>query len=459
MSFRQDIKDRHWLVRGDGQTTHLLMDGTGKLCVPDTQAGLFLNLYFAAAVVRGESISVVEQKSPIFRLFFDLDIRLPEGTDTGDSIKHLSISIWKFVTREFFILESTGDTTTASASASSTTESGDDVRDRMIVCTAPLKIESPGTVKAGCHIVFPYIYVNSPIALKCRDALLREIQSLYASIPESTSAQSVSHPIDSDGGSDDESTSCWSNGRRTQPLNSWSDVVDDSVYKGSGLRLVWSHKGRSEARAYVPSFEMTSVAGMTEAVCESLAVKREYVHLCSIRTTVGTLTPCRDGAHQIADPLNGHMERGTIVSGRSHSIDMYIDAIPEVERALPSVYHGIRFVKAFVTPGTVYLKTNSRYCLNVKREHRTSTIYIAVTRHGMMVRCYSRKEEYCCAEFASPIIPLPTQALRVFFPDMFEHAFLETSSKKQHPLVQKRRRHSSASILDRSPLFQCTKKK
>jgi hypothetical protein len=421
------------------------MDGSGKLCVPDTQAGLFLNVYFTAAVVRGEAISVVEQKSPVFRLFFDLDIRLPDTADHGMVIRRLSTSIWKFVSRDFFILESTG------TSMSETTSSTDSTRDRMIVCTAPLKTERPGVVKAGCHLVFPSIYVNSPIALKCRDGLLHVIESLYASIPQSTSAQSVTQSVHD---SDDDVCDA----TPVTPLNSWRDVIDDSVYRGSGLRMIWSHKGRHEARAYVPVYTVDSVSGVTDVECDSLTTKREYVHDCSIRTTTGVLTPCRGGEHQIADDLNGHMMGGTSVSGRSQSIEIYSDAVHDIELALPSVYKGIRFLKAFTTPNTVYLKTNSRYCLNVRREHRTSTIYVAVTRHGMMVRCYSRKDEYHCSDFASPIIPLPDRVLRVFFPD--DIPYTETIRDPRFESIKKRR-GSSTDILNKSPLFQvpCKRKK
>lgn len=442
MSFRRAVKERRWAVAGDGQTTHLLMDGSGKLCVPDAQAGMFLNIYFTAAVIKGEALSVVEQKSPIFRLFFDLDIRLPEGTDHVAVIRRLSICIWRYVSMDFFILESSGTSTadTASTSQSSNTASA---RDRMIICTAPIKTESPGVIKAGCHLVFPNIYVNSPIALKCRAGLLDAIERMYTAIPHATSAQSVTQSrCESD---DDDMTDM-----PRRPVNSWSDVVDDSVYRGSGLRMVWSHKGRHESRAYVPVHEMESVHGWQDIRCDSLATKREYVHDCSIRTTTGFLTPCRGGEHQIADDPNLHTVDGASVSGRSHSVDVYAEALPIVEAALPKVYAGIRFLKAFVTANTIYLKTNSRYCMNVKREHRTSTIYIAVTRHGMMIRCYSRKEEYRCSEFATPVIPLPKHALKIFFPDTFRD--LDVAS---NPLFQstKRRRSTATSILDKSPLF------
>jgi len=446
MSFRQTVKDRRWLVTGDGETTHLLMDGTGKLCVPDSHAGMFLNLYFASAIIKGERLSVVEQKTPIFRLFFDLDIRLPRDVDHHAVIQRLSRSIWRFVLEDFFVLESS-QTSIDSTSVTTNTTVSDTVCDRMIVCTAPLKTENNENIKAGCHLVFPNIYVNSPIALRCREVLLKGIDALYTSIPHSTSAQSVTQSmVDSDEDDDD----------RVLPLpsNSWSDVIDDSVYRGSGLRMVWSNKGRQESRPYVPVYELDSVHGWSKVICDTLAAKREYVHDCSIRSVIGTLTACRGGEHQIADTLYGHIVSGTAVSGRSQAVDVYAEVLPIVENTLPPEYRNIRFLKAFVTSNTIYLKTNSRYCMNVKREHRTSTVYIAVTRQGMMVRCYSRKEEYSCANFASPLITLPTHVMRVFFPDSFV-----TSNTMLQPSNKKKKRCGNDVFFKKSPLFTLPKKK
>lgn len=305
-----------------------------------------------------------------------------------------------------------------------------------------------GVTNAFKNRIPRYTLVNSPIAIKCREGLLHVIESLYASIPQSTSAQSVTQS-----GHESDDDVC--DAAPAIPLNSWRDVIDDSVYKGSGLRMLWSHKGRHETRAYVPVYNVDSVSGVVDVVCDSLSVKREYVHDCSIRTTTGVLTPCRGGEHHIADDLNGHIMGGASVSGRSQSMDLYSDAIQDIDKALPSVYRGIRFLKAFVTPNTVYLKTNSRYCINVHREHRTSTMYIAVTRHGMMVRCYSRKQEYGCGDFASPIIPLPDRVLRVFFPDDIPY-----TEPIRDPRLEsiKKRRASNQDILNKSPLF-CNKKK
>ena len=450
MSFREIVKDRHWLVTDDGETTHLLMDGTGKMCVPDSHAGLFLNVYFSSAIIRGERLSVVEKKTPIFRLFFDLDIRLPHGADHMAVIQRLSRSIWRFVSEDFFVLESSQ---TSSSSASDTTAT---IIDRMIVCTAPIKSESEHCIKAGCHLVFPNIFVNSPIALRCREALLHGIDSLYAAIPHSTSAQSVTQSVDD---SEDEDAD-----RRyvlPTPSNAWRDVIDDSVYRGSGLRMVWSNKGRHESRPYVPVYELDSVHGWSEVVCDSLATKRDYVHDCSIRSVVGCLTLCRNGEHQIADHVDGHMVHGSVVTGRTQSVDVYAEVLPLLEQELPRHYKNIRFLKAFVTPHTVYLKTNSRYCMNLRREHRTSTIYIAVTRQGAMVRCYSRKEEYRCADYASSPIALPPSVMRVFFPDS---SFLPESNIMFRPAKKKKVPVPSVAkkdlgCLSKCPLYTASRKK
>lgn len=448
------MKERRWFATGDCQPTHLLMDGSGKLSVPDSHAGTFLNIYFTSAVVRGERLSVVERRTPIFRLFFDLDIRLPGDSDPSPIIRRISTVIWDYVTREFFVLESTAtndiDASTTHTGTSSCSDYNDE-RDRMIVCTAPLKNESPDVIKAGCHLIFPYIYVNSPIALKCRDSILDRIDRLYTGgMSHSTSAQSVTQcTCESDEPTADATSSI------QRPVNSWRDLLDDSVYKGSGLRLVYSHKGRGESRPYTPTYNVTSVDGFVEVSCLDMAKRREYVHDSSIRTSVCVLTPCRGGEHQIADRVNGHTMFGTVVSGRSQNIDMYREALPVIEQCLPKEYRGIQFIKAFVTQHTVYLKTNSRYCMNVKREHRTSTVYLSVTRQGVAVRCYSRKSEYDCARYASHLITIPLTALRVFFPDVED-----PSVQIAKPFLQstKRRRVSSHTILSCNPLLQCKKK-
>jgi len=448
--FQSIIKDRRWIARSGragGDVTHLLMDG-GILAVPDDEAGLFLNVYFSHVCVKQESLSVVEKRTPVFRLFFDLDIRINEEDDHGrhQLLKTVARHIWDFVVHQFFVLETSDDSSCSSNNA---------VKDRMIVCTAPTKVEREGVIKVGCHLHFPNVFVNSPIALKCREGLLTYLASIdlmstdtASCLPHCTSSQSVTQRDESSETATDSHDSDF-----ITPLNAWSDIVDDTVYRGSGLRMVWSHKGRDEARPYAPSFEMDSMNGWSKVECgrnQNLVMKREYVHDCSIRSpTSGTLTPCRHGEHLLADSVYNHHDGGTLVPGRSSSIAIYDEAIGHIRKALPEPYRTISFVRAFVTDHAVYLKSTSRYCLNVRREHRTSTIYVSVTRQGMTVRCYSRKDEYGCSRFSGPLIALPQAVLKIFFPDIADtvstgNPFFESTKK---------RKKNAFALLDTNPLF------
>jgi hypothetical protein len=65
---------QRWRARGESHT-HLRLDG-GRLEVPDSEGLDFLNAY-AAAVVRGESVCLVETRTDPFRFFVDLDARVP----------------------------------------------------------------------------------------------------------------------------------------------------------------------------------------------------------------------------------------------------------------------------------------------------------------------------------------------------------------------------------------------
>ena len=341
--------------------THLLMNG-GRLTVPDDHSGTFLNIYFNA-ILRGEKLSIVELKTPLFRLFFDIDARIPCGamTDFRPIFAELCDAV-----HDFWVLNEGA---------------------KMIVCSAPSKEHPDDTkygnhTKLGFHIYFPSISVNAPIALAFRDTLLQRLESVFPNF-------------------------C---------LNEWNDVIDQSVFKQSGLRAVYSCKGAHEDRAYVPLLYKDHGAGLT-MVQETLTPqdKRAFVHECSIRTFNTVLTPCAGGQDTIADQPGVH-KVGGIVTGRSVALDVYADVLPKVKEALPKQYENSRFVGIFKADHAVMLRSSSRYCQNVGREHRTSTVYFCVTRRGVCQKCYCRKDEHDCTDYASKYYPLDDSVLDSFLP-------------------------------------------
>jgi hypothetical protein len=375
MSFRDEIRRRGWNAKKTA--THFLLDG-GKLHVPDEDNGTFYNVYFNHAILKREPLSVVELKTAIFPLFFDIDGRWNHGASNPQkTIRVLAGFIYDFVTKIFFEIDTSGASTSAQPAVD---------RSKMIVCASPPKRDNT-TEKHGVHIIFPNIIVNAPIAIACRERLLCYISQCDF-------------------------------GDAEMPMNEMSDVVDDSVFKANGLRMIWSNKGKTEGRAYVPSYWVDN-SSTGEYVFDSVIQKRDLIRETSIRRFNEPLTPCSGGEHLIADKMDVHEKNGVVI-GTSTSVDMYGDVLPEIRSLLPQVYNKVVFTAAFVTSHAVMLKSNSRYCQNKQGEHRTSTVYFCVTRQGICQRCYCRKEDRGCDKYASKTIKLPERVSRVFFPDFLD---------------------------------------
>ncbi len=361
-TFREEIRRRNWVAKTTA--THFLMD-SGKLNVPDEQAGAFLNTYFTFACVKHERLSVVELKTPVFRLFFDIDGKFPsrKKTECMATLRRIVLKIQEY-TRQFF---------------------DESVDCTAIACFAPPKPDKDGDEKHGIHIIFPNCIVNSPIASCCRDGLIPWLDDAFRA-----------------------TSSTW-----ILPLNSWQDVVDDSVFKANGLRMIWSNKGKTETRPYEPNFRVNHDGVVTEYTFNNVLEKRDAIRETSIRVFNATVSKCRMGEHNLSSTETTQRDS---TPGTSTSIDMYGSVLPDIRAVLPAVYKDVVFTAAFVTTRAVMLKTTSTYCQNKGDHHRTSTVYFCITRHGVSQRCYSRKEGNGCDRYASETIKLPERIIRVFFP-------------------------------------------
>jgi hypothetical protein len=403
MAFRDEMRKRGWLAGKQTQAvTHFLMDG-GKLSVPNEHAGHLLNLIYIHAILKKESLSIVELKTPNFKLFFDLDAKFKKGTPKKqmlEMLERISTAIRKYLVGFF---DTTVDTTG-------------------IMCVAPTKVDNDGDTKAGVHLIFPNALVNSQIASICRDGLLTHMEESFMA---STSAD-------------------------IRPMNSWPDLIDDSVFRANGLRMVWNNKGKTEKRQYVPYAKLTET-GTVLYTFNDITEKRDAIRDTSIRVFDAVLSPCAHGEHTISIKEDAKPD---VIVGTSASIDMYGSVLPDIRSVLPAVYKDVIFTAAFVTSYAVMLKTTSRFCQNKGDEHRTSTVYFCVTRQGICQRCYCRKDTNTCDKYASHIIPLPERVLRVFFPDFLPDD--DDRSKMRKPV--KRRLTNLDSVLRRTKLLKNAKK-
>lgn len=391
-TFRDEMISRGWWLRPGVKTpaTHLLLDG-GRLCVPDDHAGTFLNLYFNS-ILRGESLSVVELKTPIFKLFFDIDARSKDLDMPFDAVFR---SIYAAV-HEFWVL---------------------DAPTRMIICAAPPKQHDDTEWKLGYHVIFPSIFVNAPIALAFRDVILEKLDA--------------DHP-----------GTC---------LNSWTDAIDPCVFKANGLRIIYSGKGPNETRAYQPYASIESGDATIETIPDAPTPqdRRAFVHECSLRTFHETLSACAGGQDTIADQPRIH-SAGGIVIGRTVALDVYADVLPKVHETLPAQYAQQRFVGVFKTDKAVMLRSSSRFCQNVGREHRTSTVYFCITRRGVCQKCYCRKEDHGCDSYSSEYYPLDESVINAFVPPKSKFLVDEEEAMTRKLPSKKKSTGSLDSLLKRS---------
>lgn len=366
-TFKDELSIRGWMQRSGGGMhgnpppfTHLFLDG-GRAAVPDDMHGVFLNLY-TNAILRGERVYAVETKTANFKLFFDIDARYDGDPETArhellDMVRTMNTMVEKF----WNVSETP----------------------KAVICEAPIKRSKDPedtTFKVGFHVHWPEIITNSPIALAFRAHVIDTLK-------DSTQLTSI---------------------------NSLEDILDSCVFKANGLRLVFSGK-IDEYRAYVPIAVMSHAEGFQEIPPTLTAdQKRDMVHTTSIRVYGLQLTPCRNGIDKLADEAKFAHSRHR--AGAQLKLSEFATFLPQLKALLPVVYDTQVFTGVFKTEHALMFKSSSRYCHNVKREHRTSTVYFVVTRRGIAQRCYCRKEEIGCVDFCSEWLHVPVEILDSLLP-------------------------------------------
>lgn len=363
-NLKDEMSARGWMLGGRKNEhtppfTHLFLDG-GRAAVPDTMHGAFLNLY-VNAILRGERVYVVETKTTHFRLFFDIDAHY-ETRVPPEAARHELLTLAERLNTYASHFWDVPDV------------------QKLIVCSAPEKYAEDGsTYKTGLHLHWPTIVTNSPIAMAFRSYVLDHIE-------EEPLALSTTNRLE--------------------------DILDACVFKANGLRLIYSGKV-DHYRAYEPCAVITA-HGIQHLDVVSAELKRELVHQTSIRAFDLPLTACRNGADKLADEATYAHAKHRL--GIQRRLSDYEHLLPKLHALLPTVYATQRFTGVFKTDHAVMFKSSSRFCFNVEREHRTSTIYFIVTRRGMAQRCYCRKDERGCVDYCSEWIAVPEDILDELLP-------------------------------------------
>jgi hypothetical protein len=428
----------------------------------------FLNLY-ALYCLYGHKNWLVEQKSDIFRYFIDLDFKQP-GILLPEKIEAIVFIVVRAVSK--FFPDSIDDL--LKCICSSTVCKVDRCKACLCECEGQKDCENckgvgntgkkgvldcpgcggefPVTKKTGVHLHFPNIFVSASQALDMRETVIAEC------------------------------TRVW--GFRSSPLNAWSEVIDEVVYKQSGLRMMCAHKGEpckqckshksgeicpgckntrriDQGRPYFPVL-CTNGKGLRDKLLED-EYQNNFSKLIadtSIRFYGDEVTPgysLYEGAPTSATSFKMKPMTGIKLAGKKRVISettgsllsqqLALDA-PEV-RAIQSFFseesvknkHCSAHYGELVVSQVKYKKKdesfkvdvsgkNSRYCMNKGDNHGGNRVYFlfraATTERtmGVVQKCYCEKEDARkygpCATYTSSPMTLPHKIASVLFPSSSE---------------------------------------
>lgn len=449
------------------EPTHVDMSG-GKFFVPvesddpklpfDTEE-TFLKLY-ALMYTQGIKLWLIEQRTPVFRLFMDLDFKQPDGLS---SFKIEAITL------------------IASRSIRKFWPSLQETHFRIICCTTSYKCEScrgctcacvksqvadmsceqcrgtgctgrssrtqkacdkcngmfPVKKKTGVHLLFPELFVTKEMCLDMRETLIADFIAVF--------------------------------GQRSLPFNVWRDVVDESVYTATtGLRMLGSRKadkcpacnrkrkldgedcrtcqgkGSVDAgRPYAPLF-VTDGTGRRDLEQEK-AYQGNYHQLlldCKIRSNRKTPTDgwtIPDGAptHDnvpAAEKKSGAPKRTptrhtriAVESPHAEALQTWFRTCPQVAYQELLVTSVLKSSKASATFLVNVTGPNCTFCQNVGRCHRSNRIFFVVTADGVQQRCHDTADALdadmkygLCRDYASAPMPLSARVSELLFPSSGE---------------------------------------
>lgn len=414
-----------WLLKRTGitkkqnvgmETTHKALN-MGKFNIPlvsrdaknpNDREEVFLK-YYAVARMLGAAQFFVETRTPVFRYFMDLDFKQPAALPPR-SMEAAAFVVCRTL-RRFWPGKAEGDAFF-----------------RCMVSTTDYKEEParPGSeaaakVKSGVHLIWPEIFVNDAMALDIRESVIADLQDTF--------------------------------GPRTEPaMNHWGDVVDLTVYKGSGLRMIGSNKtvecvackrkgvdadGKTcracggnktvdAKRPYMPLCALDG-AGRRDSVKEAEYLKSFYAvvlestircHLPEVPDTgfrlpegAPTFASCSGaarragGASGTARGASSGPAKGASASGGAakNKIDLSSSEAQMLQVFLRSsmgggtVYKGVGLQSLVVNAKrSKYLANvqgpNATFCLNVDRCHRSNRAYFEVTPEGCVQRCHDQSD-------------------------------------------------------------------
>ncbi len=328
--------------------THYLFNGYagGKVYIPNEYLHEFL-IKYANELEKKNKLYFIENRSEIYKFMIDLDIK-DKHYKTKEEIIEIVKTIQKTI-KLFFTSEK-----------------------YVICCISPQKV-SKDIVHTGIHLIWPSIFVGDNLALFLRGEIVKSLSLTFKD-------------------------------------DNWEEVVDKKIYISVGYRMIGSDKcdpkdKTPKNRELELYFVMDSDYILSEKYFERLINNKiDLVMETSIRNVPETYSE----QEMIVDSLPEWIKdvpdirRKNISScisvPRSDPIYNLIQNFFKLK--LPSVYHNCikeirKYQKIEDFPEAMLITTNSRYCMNIGKEHNSCGVYFYVTKAGITQRCLCTCDKLC----------------------------------------------------------------
>jgi len=354
--------------------SHVLMDG-GVLSVPFDKLNEFHEKYIQA-IKAGEKLFVVEQKSPIYNFFVDIDYK-DEKALTMNQIQDIFKIICDKVKRH----------------------GGKEC----LICVSPPKTAGE-YIKTGIHLNWCGFPVNQESALALREHILVALSKAKGSID-------WNEIIDS---------SVYGSIQRKT--------------KGSGLRMPWSHKmakhmpcggqgcegcgdkGKIVQVAYLPVF-IYKCGPLSTLLKISHDPDPEILKMSSVRTN--------SIEYNTVEPPSSVIKEGSFTSTQTKD-EVHDDEVRGLIEDFVQTHmdgqSGATITKLFKHNETYLVSTNSKYCENLKRPHSSNHIWFHISGSVIAQKCFCRCEtirgrrDGFCKDFYGRKHNLPQKVIEKLYP-------------------------------------------
>jgi hypothetical protein len=379
--------------------THLRLDG-GKISIPRNKLKHFYKLY-ARDISADTQLYLCETKTPTYKLFVDVDL-LDDFALPDDLILEYSMYIHEVVCHYY-----------------------NHLKPELILCTTtpkPVNHNGKNYIKTGIHLIWSNIIVSHENIGWLRESI---IQYLILKVGE-------------------------------RVHDKWNKVIDDSVYKQNGLRMIYSNKmalcktckksdtcslckktGKyHEGRPYIPYKRIDSdynveIYSKSEADPDFILniIKKTSIVSSDIISTFTDERPSwlKESSNMRNLDLGFEDLFGSSKLKFKEKIfnteELFVMIENHIRKYIPN-YSQIRLTDIHrCSNGEYYVcRTNVSYCMNIDREHKSNTIYFYIDKTNVYQKCFCNcdtldgRKSGKCMDYRSNGFKLNKKLIKMLYP-------------------------------------------